>query len=258
MADTDIWMPLYVDDYIADTRHLSTAEHGAYFLLILHAWRRGGALPGDPERLRRIAGMSAKEWKIAWPELEEMFQRDGDGYRHKRVDKELDRAKTIREQRSEAGKASAARMTPEQRKARASAAAKARHHPNGDANGATNGQQSASSRSAIQPQPQPQSQEEEDNTTLPIPHRALAFSGGVIRVNQREFDSWAATYHGIPDLRATLAALDEWIVECAASDHTVTARWKRMVTSRLDRKHQEWLAEMRKPDDEDAKFTGPC
>lgn len=101
------WMPMYVGDYLKDTQHLSTAEHGAYILLIIHAWTREGALPADTERLRRITGMDQKDWKRSWPVLREFFQEDGDGYRHSRIDRELANARRMVEQRSAAGKASA-------------------------------------------------------------------------------------------------------------------------------------------------------
>lgn len=244
MADTDTWMPLYVDDYLGDTQRLTCEQHGAYLLLILDYWRNGPP-PDDDEVLMQITRLDRTRWKKNRPAIASKFKVEQGAWNHSRIDREKVRAGEISEKRKAAGKAGADK----------------RWHGKGNSEAIANGMANASqtqSQNDRQPQPQPQSQEEEENTTLPIPHRALAFSGGVIRVNQREYDSWAATYHGIPDLRATLAALDEWIVECAASDHTVTARWKRMVTSRLDRKHQEWLAEMRKPDDDEARFTGPC
>lgn len=102
-------MPMYIGDYLRDTRHLSTIEHGAYFLLIMDAWTHGGLLPGDEKRLARIAGMSPKEWAASRDALLDFFTFTPDGYRHGRVDEELARANALNAQRSEAGKASAAK-----------------------------------------------------------------------------------------------------------------------------------------------------
>lgn len=108
------WMPLYTADYLADTMHLSTEEHGAYLLLIMHAWLNNGELPADDERLRRITKMDAKSWRGSWSEILRFFYRDGDFYRHKRIEQELQRADDIIDKRSQAGKASAAKRKAQQ------------------------------------------------------------------------------------------------------------------------------------------------
>ncbi|TDN63229.1 DUF1376 domain-containing protein [Paraburkholderia sp. BL10I2N1] len=104
----DIWMPLFISDYLADTSHLSAAEHGAYLLMIMHAWMNGGALPAGDDRLRRVARMDAKEWNEARSELIGYFYAADDGsLRHRRIDDELVRSNANIDQRSKAGKASA-------------------------------------------------------------------------------------------------------------------------------------------------------
>jgi uncharacterized protein YdaU (DUF1376 family) len=95
------WMPFYVSDYLADTGHLTTAEHGAYMLLIMHYWSNGG-LPDDDRKLARICRMSPDEWRDVRETLSDFFH---DGWRHKRIDAEFLKAA----ERSEKASAAAGR-----------------------------------------------------------------------------------------------------------------------------------------------------
>lgn len=57
-------IPLWTDRYLADTRHLTTTEHGAYLLLLMEAWRRQTcSLPDDNALLARLAGLQMDEWE---------------------------------------------------------------------------------------------------------------------------------------------------------------------------------------------------
>jgi uncharacterized protein YdaU (DUF1376 family) len=110
MSDrADAWMPLYIADYLRDTQHLSTTEHGAYILLLMKSWIEGGVLPLDERRLARIAGLDTSEWKESGEVILEFFTRAEDGYRHKRVAEELVKAEAKLEQQRAAGRASAAK-----------------------------------------------------------------------------------------------------------------------------------------------------
>lgn len=56
------WMPLYVADYLADTAHLSAAESGAYFLLLIFYRHNGNSLPDADDKLASIAKMEERDW----------------------------------------------------------------------------------------------------------------------------------------------------------------------------------------------------
>jgi uncharacterized protein YdaU (DUF1376 family) len=92
-------MPFYPADYLADTGHLTTLEHGAYFLLILHYWCNGG-LPSDESKLARIARLTASEWTTVRDTIADFF--DGN-WQHFRIDAELATARERHEERARAG-----------------------------------------------------------------------------------------------------------------------------------------------------------
>lgn len=70
-------MPLFTDAYLADTRHLTTEEHGAYLLLLMCAWRsKDCALADDDGALARIAGLSPTKWRRMKPVLARFFDID--------------------------------------------------------------------------------------------------------------------------------------------------------------------------------------
>ncbi len=81
---TDIWMPLFIGDYIADTIGFSLEEHGGYLLSIMAYWRKGGAL-SDSE-MQGICN------RVSNRVCDRYVKESVDGvvfWRHSRIDKEL-------------------------------------------------------------------------------------------------------------------------------------------------------------------------
>ena len=63
-------LPLWTDAYLADTRHLTTLEHGAYLLLLMAMWRtKGTCLPHDHKLLARFAGLTRAQWDRIAPTI---------------------------------------------------------------------------------------------------------------------------------------------------------------------------------------------
>ena len=86
------FMKMYWGDYFADTRHLSTLQHGAYLLLIAYYWNSGKPLPDNDRELQRIVGIKGAVWKNTKPLLASFFKIADGVWSHKRIDAELRKA----------------------------------------------------------------------------------------------------------------------------------------------------------------------
>jgi uncharacterized protein YdaU (DUF1376 family) len=71
-------LPLWTDAYLADTRHLAgPAEHGAYLLLLMEAWRRPRcALPDNDSTLARLACCTPDQWADLKPVIMAFWEHD--------------------------------------------------------------------------------------------------------------------------------------------------------------------------------------
>jgi uncharacterized protein YdaU (DUF1376 family) len=95
------WMPFYIGDYLADTRHLTVKQHGAYLLLIMHYWKDGG-LPDDDLALAKLLGLERRNFVRHYKQMLAQFFHDG--WHHKRIDLELAKHEIIVTRRAVAGK----------------------------------------------------------------------------------------------------------------------------------------------------------
>jgi uncharacterized protein YdaU (DUF1376 family) len=99
----DVYMPLYVRDFLTSTFGWTAEERGHYLTLLMLAWDRGG-LPAELEQLERLSpGVTA-----AWPMLADKFPVSEDGQRHNaRLEQHRTKCVALKEKRVNAAKRAA-------------------------------------------------------------------------------------------------------------------------------------------------------
>lgn len=103
------YMPLFVTDWIADTRGLSFEERGAYIEILSHLWNaKGGActLPAGDAELAKIIGARIDVWRRLKVKIGPLLVWSGDTVSHARLREEYVRAKAKSDaaERARAGK----------------------------------------------------------------------------------------------------------------------------------------------------------
>ncbi len=105
-ADTkvDVYLPLYVRDFLTSTIGWTAEERGHYLTLLMIQWDRG-SLPNDPADMERLSPGVLK----CWPVLGAKFPTADDGSRrNQKLEEHRTRCVEIREKRSQAGRSAAA------------------------------------------------------------------------------------------------------------------------------------------------------
>jgi uncharacterized protein YdaU (DUF1376 family) len=118
------FLPFYTGDYFRDTRGLSMAAHGCYFLLLTYCWDSKGPVPLDLERVAGICEARSQEERATMQRiLQTYFVQMGDGWYNGRMQKVVERAEAISRERSKAGRQgyeAKAKHLPSKRQASAS------------------------------------------------------------------------------------------------------------------------------------------
>jgi uncharacterized protein YdaU (DUF1376 family) len=101
------YMQFEVAKYLADTTHLTTVEHGAYFLLICNYWQRGKPIQDCNRRLASVTHLTEPEFEAIRDTLKEYFSVENGYWVHHRIERDLLSTKQKVEKKRAAGKASA-------------------------------------------------------------------------------------------------------------------------------------------------------
>ncbi|MDC7704709.1 DUF1376 domain-containing protein [Vogesella indigofera] len=86
-VDVSIWMPIYIDNFIASTIRLTPQQIGAYTLLICDYWRNN-SLPDDDVALSQITRISLKQWKKDREIISTFFSIEGTLWKSTKLDAE--------------------------------------------------------------------------------------------------------------------------------------------------------------------------
>lgn len=83
---------MYIGDYMADTMHLSTLEHGAFFLILSAYYKNKGPLPDNDSKLACIARMTLSDWSAIRSTIAGFFEIANGLWTQKRAEAEIRKA----------------------------------------------------------------------------------------------------------------------------------------------------------------------
>ena len=84
-VDVSIWMPIYIDNFIASTIRLTPQQIGAYTLLVCDYWRNN-SLPNVDIALSQITRIPLKQWKKDREIISTLFTIDGKLWKSSKLD----------------------------------------------------------------------------------------------------------------------------------------------------------------------------
>lgn len=103
----NIWMPLYIGDFLRDTAGMTTESIGAVVLLYLAIWSKGGPLPDDNQTLAIICHMPADRFAQIRDNLSELFEIEDAHWTRRELLVEHAKWKEQRRRKSESGRSAA-------------------------------------------------------------------------------------------------------------------------------------------------------
>jgi len=226
------WMPLYIADYLKDTTHLGALLSGAYLHLIMDYWQNG-KLPSDEGQLARIARLTPHEWRRHRDTLKALFQ---EGWKHKRIDRELAHAVDVSAKRSAVAAARQAQLRV-QDECKPSAIAPA----NADTLHTSHLTKKEEVGGADAP----------PDNVVPL-SRQYAFEGRLVKLSQQDLDRWRKTYSALIDIGATLQAADDYYSENPPKE----GKWFFPVSRWLEKEHKAALAKAATSAKDDLRARG--
>lgn len=98
---TDIWMPLYIKEFLTEMTLHEADGHGVYLLLLIYLWRKG-SIPKDLEKIKRITKTDNEP--LLMEILSDCFTKTAEGYTHERTLEEKAKAQKNRAIRAANGR----------------------------------------------------------------------------------------------------------------------------------------------------------
>lgn len=214
------FMQLYVADYLGDTQHLTTEQHGAYLLLLMTMWRAGGSLPDDDTKLARIVRLTPARWRRIKGDVIAFFETEDGRLTQKRLAAELKKTKEKSEVRAVAGHAGGvAKSLKTHKPAVANATSLSKHssdiiyHKEED---------TSSLRSDVCVEPQAARTPEARKSSVPdlfpspvfisIPTNRFATVGEEVDITEAKVTEYESTYPAI-DVRQQLRQIRQWSID---------------------------------------------